>query len=109
MILNIITFIFSILGIIGFYNNNDILLYIGMVMVLFEMIIGILSGQLRTIGTYILASIIGVIFTQNIIKGIAIGLCFESVIMTIGGWLLLILGAIFLKNDKGDNKQLGDE
>lgn len=95
MILNIITFIFSILGIIGFYSNNNIFLYIGMAMVLFEMIIGILSGQLRTIGTYILASIIGIIFTKEFIVGIAIGLCYESVIMTFISWLMLILGYLF--------------
>lgn len=100
MILNIITFIFSILGIIGFYNNSTTLLFLGMVIVLLEIIIEFLSGQLKTLTTCILAIIIGIICTKDILVGTAIGLCFESVIMSFSGWLLLGLSYLISNHKK---------
>lgn len=94
MVLGIIVFVFACCGIYGFYNNLYVLTYIGFVFVLFECILGRIEGTLKSMQTTIIAGIIGWIIVQDFWLGIAIGACFENVIMFIGGCLMIFLFSI---------------
>lgn len=97
MIINIIVTILSALGIYGFYADFPSLLFIGAIAVIIEILIGIFTGQCRSIFTFVISCLIGFICTHNILIGGAIGLCFDSVIMSLLGWLMLLVSAKKLK------------
>ena len=90
MVLGIICFLFACLGIYGFYNEIYLLTYLGLGLCLFENIIGIIEGTSKTIMPTIIAGIIGWIIIDNFWLGIALGICFENVIMFIGGCIMLL-------------------
>lgn len=93
MILGAITTIVSILGIIGFYINNFILLYLGLFSAIIEHSIGIYTGEEKSLITVWFALLIalGFIFSgMNWLKAIAICLCFENVLCFILGSILMI-------------------
>ena len=96
MILGIICFILSLLGIYGFYNELYILTYIAFGFCLFDNVLGRLFGTLKSMKIFFLACIIGFIIVKKFWLGIAIGVCFEEVISFIGGIIyigfMLILG-----------------
>lgn len=93
MLLGIICFIFAVAGIIGFYNDLYILTYIGFVLVIFECLLGKFEGTLKSMQTTIIAGVIGWIVVGEFWLGVAIGVCFENVIMFIGGCLMIIIGS----------------
>lgn len=93
MVLGIISFIFACAGIYGFYNDIYILTYIGFGLSIFECILGKIEGTLKSMQTTIIASIIGWIVVGEFWLGVAIGVCFENVIMFIGGCLMIIIGS----------------
>lgn len=89
MIIGIIGFILAIVGIIGYYLNISILLYIGGVFSIIEIIQGIVSGQSKTIISPMIFGIIGMIMIKPMVDGFCLGLCIENIV-------LFILGIIFL-------------
>ncbi|MCD4713816.1 MAG: hypothetical protein K8R73_11080 [Clostridiales bacterium] len=82
MIIAIVTVFFSIAGIVGFYSGNYLITYIAAFVIIIDLLRGLATGQLKSIFTSIVASIIGVFLVKNIWLGVAIGLCFENLIMT---------------------------
>lgn len=93
MVINIICTILSGLGIYGFYTNNYILLIIGTIAVIAEFLIGFFTNQSKELipMTAIVGAIIGIIVTHKLWIGICIGICFESVILTLVGWFLMFV------------------
>ena len=91
MILGVISTILGVLGVFGFFSGNLILVLIGGISGLVENIIGISSGQQKSLMTSIIAVILGIIYSSSIgltfWVGALIGLCFESAIMGILGWV----------------------
>ena len=93
MLLGIICFIFAIAGIVGFYNDLYILTYISFGLSIFECLLGKSEGTLKSIRTTIIAGVVGWIIVGEFWLGAAIGVCFENVIMFIGGCLMIIIGS----------------
>lgn len=79
MILGIINSIFAILGIIGFYTDITILVYIGAVLNFIENIRGYFTGELKTLTFLFFSMLIGWACTGNFL-GICVGICYESAI-----------------------------
>ena len=91
MMFGSLVFVCAICGIIGFYMDLHAFTYIGLAMALFESIIGLYTGTLKTMNTSIIAGIIGWIIVKDFWLGIAIGICFENVIMFIAGIIMMII------------------
>lgn len=91
------------LGVYGILTNNSTFFIIGATSVILEILIEIGSGRLKSLATIFLASIIGVFYAVlnelPIITGILVGLCFESVIMSLISWITLIFTSIFLRKE----------
>lgn len=108
MILGIISFVFGLLGIYGFFINNLFLLFLGMGITILEHAIGIFAGGqkgLTTIWLSLLCSFGMAIGGYNWIQAIAICLCFENVICFIlGGLLLIVVGKKMYKQENIDIK-----
>ena len=98
MIIGIICFIMSIAGIIGFYNEIYVLTYIALIFNILEVIVGVFTNQLKRILTFLLGGIIGWIITGKFWLGLAIGLCFENIILFASGIILMIITTIATKN-----------
>ena len=98
MIIGIICFIMSIAGIIGFYNEIYVLTYIALIFNILEVIVGVFTNQLKSILTFLLGGIIGWIITGKFLLGLAIGLCFENIILFASGIILMIITTIATKN-----------
>lgn len=106
MLLGSINFVFAIAGIFGFYNDLYILTYIGFGLCLIESILGRLEGTLKSMNTTIIAGIIGWLITKKFWLGIAIGVCFENVIMFIGGIIMIyITNKAITKYEKNQHKE----
>ena len=106
MIVGIISTIFSSLGIYGFFTGNLFLLYLGMLCVIIEHTIGIISKQERGLTTVFIALIISIILMINGInwlQAIAICLCFEGTICFILGCIMMILIGNKMKSAPNDN------
>jgi len=93
MVLGIICTVLGILGVFGFFSGNLTFIFIGGISGLVENIIGISSGQQKSLMTAIIAVIIGIIYSSSIGLpfwiGVLIGLCFESAIIGVLGWISL--------------------
>jgi len=89
MLLGIFVTILAFLGIFGFYVDNMFLLTVGAIAVIIETIIGLISGELKSPLTQIIALIVGYIIVKDFWIGAAIGLCFESVILSVLGWIII--------------------
>ena len=103
MIIGIIGFILSSLGIYGFYSEHFILMYIGMIATISEHIIGIITKQARNNGVlgWVLAiSIFLMLRGMNWLVAISICLCFENVIMFALGSIMMIIGIMKIKDKK---------
>lgn len=111
MILGLITAIFAVAGIVGYYNNLYYLTYIGGIITILETLRGLFTNQLKTINPSILAFIIGWVAIRRFWLGGLLGLCFEYVIMGVGSILLLIIVAVIGKkaNNPKVKKQLGED
>ena len=96
MIIGIVCFIFSILGIYGFYNDFYILTYIAFILCLIQNIIGRINGSSKTIMPFLISCILGIFVIKNFWLGLVIGACFENAIMFIGGLIVIF----YLKNNK---------
>ena len=91
MIVGIIGFILAILGILGYYNDILVLLYIGGIFTIVESIFGFITGQSRGFFPEILFGIIGMIFVKPLLQGFMFGLCIENVVMFIFGSILMVI------------------
>lgn len=92
MIIGVISTIFSSLGIYGFFTDNLFLLYLGMIFVILEHCIGILSGQEKGLTTVWMALLISFGMTaggMNLLQAIALCLCFEGTICFILGLIVM--------------------
>jgi len=88
-ILFIITSGLGVAGFFGFFIGHTNLVFLGGIAVAVEIVVGLLTRELRSLNTIVLAMFLGVIYSS--IKGLPVwygcmvGLCFESVItMAIG-------------------------
>lgn len=97
MVLGIISFIFSLIGIVGYFNHNFTFAYIALALSLIENIIGRITGQSKTMQFLIISCLLGWIIIGDFKLGVAIGACFETVILFIGGTIMMLL---FLKKNK---------
>lgn len=91
MIFSFITFALSVVGIIGFYIDNNLLLYLGAFFALIDIVISTYSDQTNNFITPILAIFIGIICCNDIVRGFAIGLCFENAILFIIGLTTILI------------------
>ena len=98
MIIGIICWILSLVGIYGFYNGLVYLTIIGMVATIIENIIGYFTGENRSFNLIWLPIIIGVILSfygNNLLTSIAVCFCFENAIMfSLGLIVVLFLGKV---------------
>ena len=93
MIIGIISTIFSSLGIYGFFCGNMLLLYLGFLSVIIEHIVGIYTGQEKSLGTVWIAILISFGMMANGInwlQAISVCLCFEGTICFVLGLLLML-------------------
>ncbi len=101
MLLAIINIVTSILGIIGFFCGIPFLIVIGGVMYAFETITGLVTGELRSLSTTILSSVVSItisIFNRyNVFHGWCFGLCVESIVLSFGSISFMAVFA-FIKN-----------
>jgi|BioPla2DNA2_1021312.scaffolds.fasta_scaffold78753_1 hypothetical protein len=99
MLLGIICTILGVLGVYGFFSANLILVIIGGIASIIENLLGVISGQQKSLMTPILAIIIGAIYASSagipVWIGVFIGLCFESAIMGILGFVGLLVAIMF--------------
>ena len=105
MIIGIISTILSSLGIYGFFCGNMFLLYIGMVSVILEHVIGIYTGQEKSLSTVWIAILVSfgmMIGGINWLQALALCLCFEGTVCFVLGIVLML----FVNNaiQKSDNE-----
>lgn len=102
MIMSIISCIFAVLGILGFYFGNITLTYIGAIIGVIENIIAFSIGEQKGFSTLIIAGIIAYFISFNSIPfiiALSICICFENVICFVLGLILFgIIMGIQLKN-----------
>ncbi len=95
MWLGIIATILGALGIFGFFNDNMTLIIIGGVAGLAVNILGLLSGQQKSILTASIAVIAGIIYSSTVglpfWVGAFIGLTFGTTITGIIGWVMIAM------------------
>lgn len=107
MILGIIVFILSSLGIYGFFTNNLYFLHIALVAIILEYLIGYFSGQLKKLMPpyFTLIAIFYMICAGfNWLIAISVCLCFENVILFILGIIMMII--VYLRAKKLENQNL---
>lgn len=91
MISSIIETVICAFGIWGFFSGHPVLVFAGAAVTLIIMVIGLLSGSLRSIWPYVIGGAAGAFLVKPIKYGICVGLCFESVIMEIVSVTLILL------------------
>jgi hypothetical protein len=98
MIVGLIVTGLGVVGSVGFFSGNLTLVAIGGIAALVEILIGIYTGELRSITTAVIGAILGVIYAStagiSIWLGFVIGLCFESAIsgvlsLVVVGWIMV--------------------
>ena len=95
MISFLIGLIGSIMGCVAFFvTGSPTLLIIGAGLCVVEMLMGLLSGQLRTIMPDIIVVVIGMIIARRIgyklWVGAALGLCISTLLLSIVGIIMMI-------------------
>ena len=99
MIFQTITTITGILGIIGFFIEMPVLLYIGALIYMIETLYEFLQGSLNPAATFLtilISVIVSTLCDYNILHGICFGLCIECVLLT----FTAIMAMIFYKPNK---------
>lgn len=89
MIMCIISTIFGVLGIVGYYFGTVWLLYLGGAFTVLENLRGFITGQLKTLSVLIFSAFTGWCLTHTF-NGICLGICFENVICGILGMLFTL-------------------
>lgn len=108
-IFDTITFIFSVLGIYGFFVDNLTLIYIGFSVMIIKIILEAIIGQkLYTVWIALLVSIGLILGGVNWIKAITICLCFENTLYYFFAFIILIVIKIFSKTNKMVNIENDD-
>ena len=111
MLLAIITVITSVLGVIDFFREIPYFIVIGGMLYVLETLIGLITGELRSLSTTILSSMVSISVSffndYNIFLGWCLGLCVESITLSIVSAILMI-GFAFMKNRKSttDEKEV---
>lgn len=102
MLLYVLGFVFSLLGIIGYFLEISAFIVVAFIYILAEALIGLYTGELRSIGTYVFAVVIGflvAIFTKtNIFLTIIVALCFEEFTMGVISIIFLIISIMGKKH-----------
>lgn len=110
MIIGVVVFIFCILGIYGYFDNNVILTYIGLVLSVIEDIWGIYRGQQKGFSTGWIALVCAIVMTIKgnvFLESLAVCMCFENVISFAFGIVLLVVAGITItKVQKKDKKKI---
>lgn len=109
MLFFLITLIFSIIGLVGFYNSNYTLTIIAAVLYILENLRGYFTGQLKSLSTIFWAAFIGFIIgkaNNNIFPTICVALCYEDIIMSVLSIPLLIFASKAVDKNN-ENKQWG--
>lgn len=104
MIMGIISTIFAILGLVGFYSDIPFLLYLGAGFNVLEILIEFFMGQLKSLSTLLLSMFIGWLLVKNF-HGICVGVCFENVVLTILSIPLYIVNISTLMKLKKEEKE----
>ena len=103
MLFAIINFVTSTLGIIGFFCGFSGLIVIGGIMYIIETITGFVTGELRSLRTTLLSSMISIPISlfngYNVFLGWCLVLCVESIILSIVS-VIFVCGFAFMKNRK---------
>lgn len=93
MLFGIIATILGALGVFGFFSNNMTLIIIGGVTGLAVNILGLLSGQQKSILTASIAVIVGIVYSSivglSFWIGAFIGLSFCTTVTSIAGWVMI--------------------
>ncbi len=94
MILGTIFSIISCIGIYCFYNGNDMILFLCAILVTAETIRGYIRKELKSLFTFFVTLFIGLcvsnMFNTPILQAISVCICFENIIMFIGGVFMLV-------------------
>ena len=111
MLFAIINFITSTLGIIGFFCGFSALIVIGGIMYIIETITGFVTGELHSLRTTLLSSMISIPISlfngYNVFLGWCLGLCVESIILSIVS-VIFMCGFAFVKNRKSAANECTD-
>lgn len=88
-LMGIIETIVSIVGLLSFFvwHNNTYMICAAVILVLAITNLILISQPIKGA---VIASILGVVWTRSIISGVCLGLCVESAIMMILGWIMRI-------------------
>lgn len=93
MILGLICTVLGITGVYGFISGGMALVLIGGIAGLVENLVGIMTGEQNNLVTATIGVIAGIIYSSSVRLpfwyGASVGLCFESAIMGIVGFLML--------------------
>lgn len=105
MISFIIGLVGSIMGCVGFFvTGSKALLIIGALLCVVEILLGLFSGQLRTIFPDVLAMVIGGFIAGKkgylIWSGAAVGLCISTLVLSIVGLIMLIVAGVSMKREE---------
>ena len=107
MIMGIISTVFAILGLVGFYSNIPLLLYLGAGFNVLENLRGFFTGQLKSLSTLLFSMFVGWLFVRNF-YGVCAGVCFENVIITLLSiplYIANIIALIKLKKEEKENEE----
>lgn len=108
MIFFLITLVFSIVGLIGFYTDNYTLTIIAGIVYILENLRGYFTGQLKSLFPTIFVGFIGFIIgrnNNNIFPTICVALCYEDIIVSILSIPLLFM-AIKAVNENEKNQEI---
>ena len=105
MISFLIGLVGSIMGCVAFFSSgSQPLLIIGAVLCIVEMLIGLLSGQLKSLIPDIVVMVIGMIIAgfrgYKLWVGAALGLCISTLVLSIFGIIMLIVAGVATSKEK---------
>lgn len=95
MLLCLIVFILASFGVFGFYIDNIIILAIGSIACIIELLLAMISDQIKYVFTafisLILGFIVAIIHGLNLLNVLLVSLCFENIIMFLSQMILLFV------------------
>lgn len=104
MLLSIITFIVCLAGVIGFYNGLFYLTIIGGIVNWLENLLGRITGELHSLFTIILTTIIGVFLASNEyyfdFNVLCLVICYENIVMMLLGIPIYVIAYKAVKEEK---------
>ncbi|MDD3054220.1 MAG: hypothetical protein PHG84_07500 [Endomicrobiaceae bacterium] len=113
MILGIIVFALSILGIYDFFNDCSFFLYVALSAIIIEYFVGFVTGECKSLFPFwgtLFATFVLFYFNVPLINAFAICMCFENVIFFIAGcFLIKIINKRIIENENIEIKLKKEE